>query len=181
MVKRIGLVSRMGTVMIIGVASATLLIQDAAAIFGGPASYGLTLHDAVTELGSRPVWVIGIWTVYSVAVLLLVLLLRRRNGDASRRPWLSLLDASLWTCGAIGAPWFVVVNAAWGPLFDEHYGAHHEGITRVVSEVATYWWLSSVACLVLAVIVGVFVRKRPPWVPLTAGSGSEEPPTRIGG
>ncbi|QCQ16680.1 hypothetical protein [Microbacterium sp. RG1] len=159
-------VARAGTAVIIGVGSATLLILGSAAIFGGPASYGLTPPEAVAELGTRPAWVIGVWVVYCVAVLLLVLLIRRRNADANRRPWLSLLDASLWACGAVGTPWLFVVNAAWGPLLEEHDGAVHEGVTRVASEIATYLWLSSVASLLLAVIVGIFVRKRPPWVPL---------------
>lgn len=166
MVKDAGPVARAGTGVIIGVGLATLFVEGSVAIFGGPAWYGLTLREAFAELGSRPAWVIGVWIVYSVVVLLLILWVRRRNGDARRRPWLSLLDASLWACGAIGAPWFVVVGAAWGPLFDEHPDAYYDGITRVVTVIARAWWLSSVACLLLAVIVGIFVRKRPPWVPL---------------
>ncbi|WP_143016369.1 MULTISPECIES: hypothetical protein [unclassified Microbacterium] len=139
----------------------TLLLLLAAAVFSGPASYGLTFIEGLDELGFRPVWVISGWVIYSLLAMGLILVLALRNrGYVARGRYVRILGESLWVCGAVGAPWFMVVNGAWGPLYEDHHGVGHYGITLYVGALASYWWLLSVACLPAAGVVARIVHSR---------------------
>lgn len=149
-----GRVDRLRAVWALSVGFFTLLILLAAAVFSGPASYGLTLGHGLEELGSRPVWVISGWVIYSLLTIGLIRLLALRNRSHEMQGrFLRVFGESLWTCGAVGGPWFMVVNAAWGPLYEDHHGAAHYDITLYVGVFASYWWLVSVACLPVAGVV----------------------------
>lgn len=146
---------------VLGVSSATFLIQALAAVFGGPASYGVTFAEGVTELGLRPVWVISGWALYCVAVVTAILILGARSREKLRKEkTMSSLAASLWAFGAVSGPWFIIVNGAWGPLYDDHHGASHQGITLYVSQLATFWWILSVPCLIAASILSRILYSR---------------------
>jgi len=139
---------------VLGVGLVTFFVQVLAAVFGGPASYGVSVVEGMTELGLRPAWVISGWAVYCVVVVISILILGSRSQEQpSKGTALRLLAASLWTCGAVSGPWFMIVNGAWGPLYDEHHDASHQGITFYVSQLATWLWLLSVPCLVTAGIL----------------------------
>ncbi|MBB3159120.1 hypothetical protein FHS07_002838 [Microbacterium proteolyticum] len=106
--------------LVTGVGLVTFAVQALAAILAGPAASGLTFHEAVAELGFRPVWVLMGWSAYCVLVTASILFLGPRNSDPPREGRvLRMVTASLWTCGAVGGPWFMVMNAAWGPLWED--------------------------------------------------------------
>lgn len=161
---------------VLGAGSATLLVQALAAILGGPASYGMSFSEGVTELGYRPVWVISAWALYCVAVVTSILILGARSNEKPRKERaMRLLAASLWTCGAVSGPWFMIVNGAWGPLYDDHHGASHQGITLYVSQLATFWWLLSVPFLIAAGILSRILHVR------SASAGSDDAGAAAGG
>lgn len=47
----------------------------------------------------------------------------------------------------------MIVNGAWGPLYDEHHGAPQQGPTLYIGVLATFWWMLSVFCLTAGAIV----------------------------
>lgn len=86
------------------------------------------------------------------ATTIAVLVLRSREFPP-KGGTLRLLATCLWTCGAVGAPWFILANAAWGPLYEAHPLVAHHGFTLWVSQFASWWWCLSVISLVAAGIV----------------------------
>lgn len=143
------------------VAVGCIAVGVTGAVIGVPGNYGLETADAIAALDSRPVaWTAG-WVSY--AIVLLLLSLARARTIARRKPWIrgTLARGSIWLWGGIGAPWFYAYMAWDLQLYDLDLPGTDSLDVPFTLTVALWWWLGSLACLVVGALWSGWIASHP--------------------
>lgn len=154
------------------VTAGCVAIGSVGAVLGIPANYGLTSAEVIALLDDRPVgWTVA-WVCY--ALILLVAAPVRDRHIAQRKPWIggTLVRGSIWLWGGIGAPWLYVWGA-WDLQLDDliqPVDGSLEGSRELY--VAMWWWLGSLACLLIGLAWSGWLATRPD--PVTPEASTSE-------
>lgn len=151
----------MTTLVFTAVTAVCIVVGSLGVIIGIPGNYGLTTAEALAVLDGRPMGWTAVWVGYALAVY--VGALARARHIARRKPGMrgTRVRGSIWLWGAIGGPW-IGAWLAWDlQLYDFSVAGVEPIATDFAFVVATWWWMGSLACLVVAAAWSVWIMSRP--------------------
>ncbi|WP_022880313.1 hypothetical protein [Microbacterium sp. B19] len=122
------------------------------AVYGTPASYGMTTAQALAVLGDTPVVWTSLWVAWAVEITIVAVWRARWLARQEPRVRFTAVRGSIWLWGAIGATW-IYPWVSWDIPLYSFFDENPPDVTgSIAPAVGPFWWFGALLALPVGVI-----------------------------